>query len=79
MLQHVGCPSTLSGVERLNVENACNTQIIQYLQGCIGGGARGGSAPLVKILWQVGRAQPPLLLYKIAYNVNVCQLCDHKF
>ena len=46
----------------------------------VGGGARGGSALLVKILWQVGGgAQPPLLLHKIAYNVNVCQLFDHKF
>ena len=44
-----------------------------------GGGARGGLALLVKILWQVGGAQPPLLLHKIAYNVNVCQLFDHKF
>ena len=45
-----------------------------------GGGGSGVSAPLVKILWQVGGgAQSPLLLHKIAYNVNVCQLCDHKF
>ena len=50
-------------------------------QGCIVGGGLGGgggSAPLVKILWQVGGAQSPSLLHKIAY-VNVCQLCDHKF
>ena len=32
-----------------------------------GGGLRGGGA------------QPPLLLHKIAYNVNACQLCDHQF
>ena len=54
--------------------------LVRFSQGCIGRGAGGGgSAPLVKILWQVGGAQPPLLLHKIAYNVNVCQLCNHQF
>ena len=53
-------------------------------QGCIGwgGGGLGGAQPppLLKFYGKLGGgAQSPLLLHKIAYNVNVCQLCDHKF
>ena len=48
----------------------------------MGGSGGGGAQPsLLKFYGKLGGggAQPPLLLYKIAYNVNVCQLCDHKF
>ena len=50
-----------------------------YWWGGGGGGLVGAQPPLLKFYDKLGGAQPPLLLHKIAYNVNVCQLCDHKF
>ena len=50
-----------------------------HVRGVLVGGLGRAQPPLLKFYGKLGGAQPPLLLHKIAYNVNVCQLCDHQF